>query len=64
MLEDFGGDVGWCAAQGCSERLFANDLCKTKICELDVELLVDEEDVLGLDVAMYDAPLVLRSVST
>lgn len=59
MFEDFRGDVGGCAAEGCGEGFFADDFGEAEVGELDVGVFVDEEDVFGFDVAVDDVAFVL-----
>ena len=49
--------------QSRREGLFANDLSQTKVGDLDIQLLVDEQNVLWLDVAMDDVSLMLKNIS-
>lgn len=63
VFEDFGRDVAGGAAEGCGERVFADDFGEAEVGDLDVEVFVAEEDVLRLDVAVDNVPLVLYVVS-
>ena len=50
--------VFWCAAEGVRfPCLRTNYLCHPKVCQLDVPIFV-EQDVLGLEVTVYDSRLV------
>lgn len=57
-LDDLGRDVLGGPAHGVGHLVLAEaDLRQAEICQLDVAVLVDE-NVLGLQVAVYDIPLV------
>ena len=43
------------------ERIFADDLCETKIGEFDSQIFVEEEDVLRFDVPMHNIAFVLAT---
>lgn len=45
--------------QSCSKGFFPNDLCKSKISQLDREVSICEKDVFRLYISMDDVALVL-----
>jgi hypothetical protein len=63
LLQDFGCNIGRRPAEGGRERLLPNDLSKTKVCELDIEILVNEQNVLRLDVTVDNVALMLENQS-
>jgi hypothetical protein len=42
MFQNLWSDVGWSAAECGSERLLADNLRESKVCQLDVQILVEE----------------------
>ena len=64
LLENLWCDVGRRAAERGCEGFLADDLGQTEVSELDTEVLVEEEDVLGFDISVDDVALVLDLVST
>lgn len=63
MFKNFWCDVAWCATKSGCEGLFADDFRQAKVGEFDAEILVDEENVFGLDIAVDDVALMLKRTS-
>lgn len=53
------GEIVW-AIQGCGERILSNDLGKTKIAQLDGQLLVCHENILRLNIPVNDSSVMLN----
>lgn len=52
--------TGWCSTQSCCEGFFADDLSQSKVSKLDGQVLVCEQNVLRLDVAVDDVAFMLH----
>jgi len=50
----------WSAAEGSSERFFANDFSETKVCESDVQVFVVKKNVFKFDIAMDNVAVMLK----
>lgn len=58
--QDFRCHVAGGATERCREGFLADDLGQPEIGEFYVQVLIDQEDILGFDVPMNNVPIVLR----